>query len=113
MLSLAFLSLAMFGAVTCSPAITDASRQCTNMTIPVTLAARNGFFNVTTLADNLDATSFIMNLTSIRGNFTEQSLVNYTDETGTYNITAQYCASYLSNTSTLLFLTHGIGFDKS
>lgn len=108
----ALTSPAALGVVTRGLSAREASKQCTNMTIPVTLAARNAVFNVPTLSNNLDATTFFQNVSNIGGNFTEESLVDYRDETGTYNISAQYCTNG-SDPTTLLFLTHGIGFDKS
>lgn len=108
----ALTSPAALGVVTRGLSTREASKQCTNMTIPVTLAARNAVFNIPTLSNNLDATTFFQNVSNIGGNFTEESLVEYRDETGTYNISAQYCTNG-SDPTTLLFLTHGIGFDKS
>jgi len=39
------------------------AKQCVNITIPVTINARQGQFNVPTLMSNLDVTTFVQNYT--------------------------------------------------
>ncbi|KAL8714236.1 MAG: hypothetical protein Q9220_001965 [cf. Caloplaca sp. 1 TL-2023] len=92
-----------------------AAKQCTNLTIPVCISARNGVFNVPTLQGNADATTFAQNLTSIRGNFTKEALLGYATVSGTYNISAKFCKpdTESGTNPTVQVLTHGLGFDKT
>ncbi|KAA6410673.1 MAG: alpha beta-hydrolase [Lasallia pustulata] len=91
------------------------AKQCINITVPVDISARNGVFNLPTLETNTDATTFALNFTNIRGNFTEESLLGYTTVTGTYEISAKFCKpdNVTGKTPTVQFLTHGLGFDKT
>ena len=90
------------------------AKQCTNITVPVTLSARNGVFNLPTLQSNLDATTFIQNFTRIGGNFTDEALLGYATVAEKYNISAKYCQPDVAPSSPVVqFLTHGIGFDKT
>lgn len=91
------------------------AKQCTNITVPVSISARNGVFNIPTLRGNADATTFAQNLTSIRGNFTEEALLGYATVTGVYDISAKFCKPETENGTnpTVQLLTHGLGFDKT
>ena len=90
-------------------------KQCVNITVPVSIAARNGIFNIAPLQNNLDATTFAQNLTSGRGNFTQEALLGYATVTGDYTISARFCQpdSGVGSSPVVQFLTHGIGFDKT
>ena len=90
-------------------------KQCVNITIPISISARQGVFNVPTLQVNLDATVFSQNFTSIKANFTEQALTGYATITGEYNISAKFCKPNVmyGTEPTVQVLTHGIGFDKT
>ncbi len=92
-----------------------AAKLCVNVTIPASISARQGVFNVPALAGNLDATTFAQNYTSIKANFTEESLTGFATITGEYNISAQFCKPDVMNGTnpTVQVLTHGIGFDKT
>ncbi|KAI4204176.1 MAG: hypothetical protein LQ350_001367 [Teloschistes chrysophthalmus] len=92
-----------------------AAKQCQNLTVPVCISARNGVFNLPTLQGNADATTFAQNLTSIRGNFTKEVLLDYATVSGTYNISAKFCKPDVENGTnpTVQVLTHGLGFDKT
>ncbi|KAL8763629.1 MAG: hypothetical protein Q9184_000629 [Pyrenodesmia sp. 2 TL-2023] len=96
-------------------AVPTIAKQCTNITVPVSISARNGVFNIPTLQGNADATTFIQNLTSIRGNFTKEALLDYTTVTGDYDISVKFCKPNTENGSnpTVQVLTHGLGFDKT
>lgn len=85
------------------------------LTIPVSISARNGVFNIPTLHGNADATTFAQNLTSIRGNFTEEALLDYATVSGNYEISAKFCKPDTENGTnpTVQVLTHGLGFDKT
>ena len=91
------------------------AKHCQNFSVPVTLCARNGVFNVPTLRNNHDATIFIADFTNPKGNFSEQVLLGYQTINSTYEISVKFCrpdAGY-GKDPTVQFLTHGIGFDKS
>ena len=94
-----------------------AAKTCINMTVPVTISARTGIFNIAVPQTNLDATTFIQNQTQQGRNFTQTALSGYATTSGTYNISAQFCMPSSMNATatkpTLQILTHGIGFDKT
>ncbi|KAL8729722.1 MAG: hypothetical protein Q9166_004550 [cf. Caloplaca sp. 2 TL-2023] len=92
-----------------------AAKQCLNITVPVSISARNGVFNIPTLQGNADATTFAQNLTSIRGNFTQEALLDYATVTGEYDISVKFCKPDTENgiNPTVQILTHGLGFDKT
>ena len=90
------------------------AKECMDVTVPISIAARTAKFNVPIPQTNLDATLFIQNITQQGRNFTEASLEGYTTTSGTYEISAQFCAPSASNAThpAVQVLTHGIGFDK-
>ena len=91
------------------------AKHCENFFVPVSLSARNGIFNVPPLHYNHDATIFFANVTNPAGNFSDEVLLGYRTIKNTYDISVKFCrpnASYRRG-STLQFLTHGIGFDKT
>ena len=94
-----------------------AAKTCVNMTVPVTISARTGVFDIPVPQTNLGATAFIQNQTQQGRNFTETALSGYATTAGTYQISAQFCmpSSMDATTAdpTLQILTHGIGFDKT
>lgn len=92
-----------------------AAKQCVNITVPVSIFARQGVFDIPIFQGNLDATTFAQNFTNIRGNFTEESLTGYATVTGDYHISAKFCKPDVAKgvNPTVQFLTHGIGFDKT
>ncbi len=96
---------------------TVSAKQCTNVTIPVEISARNGIFNLAVPETNQEATIFAQNFTSIRdgANLTQSSLIGYNTTTGSFNISAKFCKPDNENGTdpTVQFLTHGIGFDKT
>lgn len=91
-----------------------AAKTCMNMSVPVTISARTGVFNIAVPQTNLDATTFAQNQTQQGRNFTETALLGYATTAGTYNISAEFCMPSSTNTTTTVqILTHGIGFDKT
>ena len=92
-----------------------AAKMCTNMTVQVDISARTAVFDVANVQNNIDATTFIQNLTRPGQNFTEVVLSGYTTTSGIYNISTQFCKPNASNVTdpTVQILTHGIGFDKT
>ncbi|KAI9808812.1 MAG: hypothetical protein M1827_007187 [Pycnora praestabilis] len=109
-----YASSFLAAALAAAPAL---AKVCTNMTIPVEISARNGIFNLSVPQNNMEATIFTQNFTSIMGggNLTESSLLGYNTTTGTFNISAKFCTPNNGSGSnpTVQFLTHGIGFDKT
>lgn len=91
------------------------AKQCLNITVPVSISARNGVFNIPTLEGNADATTFAQNLTSIRGNFTQEALLGYETVAGEFDISVKFCKPDAENGTnpTVQVLTHGLGFDKT
>ena len=91
------------------------AKTCINMTVPVTISARTGVFDIAVPQSNLDAITFALNATQQGKNFTETVLSGYATTAGTYDISAQFCLPSSMSTSkpTVQILTHGIGFDKT
>jgi len=92
-----------------------AAKVCINQTVTVDISARTGVFNIALPQTNLDATTFIQNITQQGRNFTDVALTGYATTAGTYNISTQFCTPSMSNGTnpTVQVLTHGIGFDKT
>lgn len=93
------------------------ARSCLNLTVPIDISARTGVFNIAVPQTNLDATTFIQNLTRQGRNFSETALTGYQTTQGSYDISAMLCLPTggvnASAPSTVQVLTHGIGFDKT
>lgn len=95
------------------------AKTCINATVPVTVSAREGIFNIATPQTNLDATTFVSNFTQQGRNFTEVALEGYQTVSGTYNISTEFCmpdggsSNWSTSNPTVQILTHGIGFDKT
>lgn len=81
-LSTVFPSL---GTVSAAP-----NPNCHDLTIAVTISARNGVFNVPPTQSNIDATNFILNLTQQGHNYSQSVLTGYATIAGTYGIAATY-----------------------
>ena len=103
-LTLAALGLA-FGLASAS--------QCSNITIPVTISARNGVFNGSVTQNNIDVTNFILNAVRQGSNASAMALEGYATIPGSFNLAATYCAPDKGASSIVQLLTHGIGFDRS
>ncbi|KXJ92017.1 Alpha/Beta hydrolase protein [Microdochium bolleyi] len=99
---LALLATAYATAVT--------AKSCTNVTVPVTVSARNGRFDLQPPSNNIDVTDFILKLGRRGANYTQEM---YT-VSGTYKIAATYCEPKANHQGSVLqVLTHGVGFDRS
>lgn len=96
-------------------AATVAAKTCQNITVPVTISARNGKFDAKALTtqNNIEVTNFILNLTQQGKNFTANVLQGYATISGTYNLATTYCAPDHGAPDVIQLLTHGIGFDRS
>lgn len=68
-------------------------KHCQDFLVPVTVCARNGVFNVPTLQNNHDATTFIANYTNPAGNFSNEVLLGYQNINHTYDISVKFCQS--------------------
>ena len=93
-------------------ASTAHAAQCQNFTIPVTISARNGVFNVTNPTNSIDSTNFALRMARQGSNYTQQSLTGYATVSGSYNIAATYCTPDSGTGNVIQVLTHGIGFDR-
>lgn len=86
---------------------------CQNLTVPVTISARNGVFNVSVTETNIDVTNFILNGVQQGHNASAEALEGYATISGSYDLAATYCAPASGAPSIVQLLTHGIGFDRS
>jgi pimeloyl-ACP methyl ester carboxylesterase len=89
------------------------ARRCQNITIPVTISARNAVFNVAVPQTNIAVTEFMINLSQQDSNYSAALLTGYATVSGDYKLAATYCAPDHGAGKTLQILTHGIGFDRS
>ncbi|KAF1838585.1 alpha/beta-hydrolase [Decorospora gaudefroyi] len=103
--SKALISLALFGITT--------ARQCSNLTIPVTISSRQGQFREVPVEDNLDVGAFATRFNQFQKNYTADLLEAYQTLDGTYQISAQYCMPDGGSNGIVQLLSHGIGFDKT
>ncbi|KAK5096024.1 hypothetical protein LTR70_009224 [Exophiala xenobiotica] len=94
-------------------ASTAAAARCQNLTIPISVSARNGQFDVKNPTDNIEATNFALRMARQGHNYTMESLIGYHTVSGDYNISATYCEPDAGPGQVLQILTHGIGFDRS
>ncbi len=66
--------LVYFSALTSIFAAVAIARHCQNITVPVTISARNGIFSLAPPADNIQTTNFVLNSLRPGVNFTAQVL---------------------------------------
>lgn len=59
-------------ATACATAVS--AKYCTNVTVPVTVSARNGRFNLQPPSTAIDTTNFILRLGRRGTNYTQESL---------------------------------------
>lgn len=89
------------------------ARQCQNITVAVSISARQGQFNVTPAQNNIEVTNFVLDGTRQGHNASMEVLSNYTTVSGDYNLSTTYCTPDSGPGRSLQILTHGIGFDRS
>ncbi|KAF6814936.1 hypothetical protein CSOJ01_03766 [Colletotrichum sojae] len=94
-------------------AATAAARTCKDLTIEVSISARNGVFNYPVPKTTVDVTNFAINLAQQGHNLTAVYLQDYATVGGTYELAATYCQPNSGAGNILQILTHGIGFDRS
>jgi len=111
----AAVAATLAGAVSAHAPIYSAGKTCQNITVPVSISARNAVFDQQKLTpkDNIDVTNFILNNARQGHNYTQEQLLNYTTFSGHYNLSTTYCAPSHGAADTVQLLTHGIGFDRS
>ena len=88
---------------------------CTNLTVPVELSARNGYFDVVAHQNDIEVTNFILNNAQQGANYTAKVLKEYKTVTGHYELAGTFCVpskGWGETLKTLQILTHGIGFDR-
>ncbi|KAK5946173.1 hypothetical protein PMZ80_000313 [Knufia obscura] len=90
-----------------------AAARCQNLTIPVSVSARNGNFKLANPTNAIDATNFALNMARQGHNYTDEILDGYNTVSGDYNISATYCEPDAGPGNVLQVCTHGIGFDRS
>lgn len=110
--SFAAMVKAIAAAAFAALASTAAAARCQNLTIPISVSARNGLFDVTNPTDNIEATNFALRMARQGHNYTMESLNGYHTVSGDYNISATYCEPDAGPGQVLQILTHGIGFDR-
>jgi len=91
---------------------TAAAARCQNLTIPVSISARNGEFNLANPTSSIDATNFALRMARQGHNYTDEILNGYHTVSGDYNISATYCEPDAGPGKVVQVLTHGIGFDR-
>ena len=89
------------------------ARKCQNITIPVSISARNGVFNVQPAQSDIEVTNFILDGTQQGHNGSAEALSGYATVSGSYNLAATYCTPDSGPGKAVQLLTHGIGFDRS
>ncbi|TVY84153.1 hypothetical protein LSUE1_G001650 [Lachnellula suecica] len=88
---------------------------CIQGNIPVAASAMNTHLNYTGPANQRAATETIVEFLQVNATLPMEVLGDKVNVSGTYNINAKLCFPFGSapNTSSVQFLTHGVGFDKS
>jgi hypothetical protein len=74
MMKLSISAIALIALVTLGEA-----RHCQNLTIPVSVSARQGVYNLTTPADNIAVTNLILNLSRQGHNYSNEVLTGVSD----------------------------------
>ncbi|KAG5942772.1 hypothetical protein E4U53_007167 [Claviceps sorghi] len=88
--------------------------KCWNMTIPISISARNGVFDLKPPTTEIEVTALFLDISRPGNNATAQYLKDYATVSGDYTLAATYCeAAAPCARDALQILTHGIGFDRS
>ncbi|KAK1958527.1 alpha/beta-hydrolase [Colletotrichum sublineola] len=90
-----------------------AARVCQNVTVEVSITARNGVFNISTPETDVDVTNFLLKSAEQGRNVSAEHLIGYANVGGTYQLASTYCHPDSGPGRVLQILTHGIGFDRS
>ncbi|EHK15318.1 uncharacterized protein TRIVIDRAFT_38049 [Trichoderma virens Gv29-8] len=89
------------------------ARKCHDLTIPISISARNAVFDLPAPLSEIDVTSFFLGFVHAGINYTDALLTGYKTVSGHYNIAATYCQPDHGPGKALQVLTHGIAFDRS
>lgn len=89
------------------------ARNCMNLTVEVTVDARNAVFNLTAPTSNIEVTSLILDFTRSGHNLTEEYLTGYATIQDTYSVAATYCEPDAGPSDLVQLLTHGVGYDRT
>lgn len=89
------------------------ARNCANLTVEVTVDARNAVFNLTAPTNNIEVTNFILDFTRPGHNLTEEVLTGYATIQDTYLVAATYCEPDAGPSDLVQLLTHGVGYDRT
>ncbi|PTB75658.1 hypothetical protein M440DRAFT_1335113 [Trichoderma longibrachiatum ATCC 18648] len=90
-----------------------AARKCHDLTIPISISARNAVFSLPPPVTEDQVTQFFIDLVRPGYNMTDHYLKGYNTISGHYNIAATYCQPDNGPSKTLQILTHGAAFDRS
>ncbi|KAH8895386.1 alpha/beta-hydrolase [Thozetella sp. PMI_491] len=88
------------------------ARNCQNLTIPITVLARNGKFSLQPPANGLDVTDFVLDFYRAGVNYTDVLVQGYNTISGAYNISATYCTPDCGVGKVLQVMTHGLALDR-
>lgn len=93
------------------------SKKCSDISIPVSITARQAIFSQVPITDNWVASLYSLNFTSTfgNGNYTDRVVTGYQTISGSYIISGRFCQpdSGIPEDATVQLLVHGIGFDKT
>ncbi|KAI1416738.1 hypothetical protein F5Y13DRAFT_177299 [Hypoxylon sp. FL1857] len=99
------------------------ARKCKNLTVPISISARNINFALQAPANNVDVTDFVLGYSQPGVNFTQEAIGSnggpnsttseFATITGNYTIGATYCEPDSGPGAALQILTHGIAFDRT
>jgi len=106
----------LIAVATAAAAHTLPAKLCQNFDLSVTVTSSNFVFGAPDFHTNFDITDFITDLTSREPPKTFSPLLaGKVNQTGTYTIGSTFCTpsdTRAGNRSTVLFATHGLGFDR-
>jgi hypothetical protein len=108
------MGITLSSLLTVGLAATASARHCRNLTVPVTISARNGVFDrrVAPTTD-VEVTNLRLDLTQPGHNLSAEVPEDYATVGGTYKLAATYCEPDGGPGKALQILTHGIGFDRT
>ncbi|KAI0161178.1 Alpha/Beta hydrolase protein [Hypoxylon sp. FL1284] len=97
------------------------ARNCQNLTIPVSVSARNTNFTLQAPSSNIEVTNFVLNIARPGANYSAEVMGGsagtntgdqFIDVAGNYTIGATYCEPAAGPGAAVQVLTHGIAFDR-
>ncbi|POR32810.1 Uncharacterized protein TPAR_06992 [Tolypocladium paradoxum] len=100
-------------AVLLALAAAAAAKHCRNITVPVSISARNGVFDIQPPKTEIEVTDFFFNFSKQNSNYTQSITNGFRTVTGEYKLATTYCEPDGGPGAVLQILTHGVGFDRS